>query len=53
MKRSFCDRNIANFKQCILHEPWDFVHESIALRNSVTSYFGDQLEINKDDISKT
>ena len=23
------------------------------LRNSVTSYFGDQLEINKDDISKT
>ena len=24
-----------------------------ALRNSVTSYFGDQLEINKDEISKT
>ena len=129
MKRSFCDRNIANFKQCILHESWDFVYESndlqtafsrfqgvidlhlntnfmkqtftmnyknrfpwitealrkkikcknqlhaiavsshddnimkeykeaekvlhSALRNSVTSYFGDQLEINKDDISKT
>ena len=129
MKRSFCDRNIANFKQCILHESWDFVYESndlqiafsrlqgvidlhlninfmkrtftmnyknrypwitdplrekikcknqlhaiavsshdgnimkeykeakkvlhSALRSSVTSYFGDQLEINKDDISKT
>ena len=132
MKRSFCDRNIANFKQCILHESWDYVYESndlqtafsrfqgvidlhlninfmkrtftmnyknrypwitealrkkikcknqlhaiavsshddnimkeykeakkvlhSALRNSVTSYFGDQLEINKDDnhdISKT
>ena len=129
MKRSFCDRNIANFKQCILHESWDFVYESndlqtafsrfqgvidlhlntnfkkrtftmnyknrypwitealrkkikcknqlhaiavsshddnimkeykeakkvlhSALRNSVTSYFGDQLEINKHDISKT
>ena len=129
MKRSFCDRNIANFKQCILHESWDFVYESndlqtafsrfqgvidlhfntnfkkrtftmnyknrypwitealhkkiksknqlhaiavsshddnimkeykeakkvlhSALRKSVTSYFGDQLEINKHDISKT
>ena len=132
MKISFCDRNIANFKQCILHESWDFVYESndlqtafsrfqgvidlhlntnfikfmkrtftknyknrypwitealcmkikcknqlhaiavfshddnimkeykeakkvlhSALRNSVTSHFGDQLEINKDDISKT
>ena len=129
MKRSFCDRNIANFKQCILHESWDFVYESndlqtafsrlqgvidlhlntnfmkrtftmnyknryswitealrekikcknqlhaiavsshdgnimkeykeakkvlhSALRNSVTSYFDDQLEINKEDISKT
>ena len=24
MKRSFCDRNIAIFKQCVLHESWDF-----------------------------
>ena len=129
MKRSFCDRNIANFKKCILHESWDFVYESndlqtafsrfqgvidlhlntnfmkrtftmnyknrypwitealrkkikcknqlhaiavsshddnimkeykeakkvlhSALSNSVTLYFGYQLEINKDDISKT
>ena len=28
IKRSFCDRNIANFKQCVLHESWDFVYLS-------------------------
>ena len=129
VKRSFCDRNIANFRQCLMSESWDFVYlssdlqsafsrfqgvidlhldtnfkkrtfmmnyknrypwitealrtkiknknrlHSIAissqddnimneykeakkilhstLRNSVISYFGDQLEINKGDLSKT
>ena len=32
MKRSFCDRNIANFKQCILHESWDFVYERMTYK---------------------
>ena len=129
VKRSFCDRNIANFRQCLMSESWDFVYlssdlqsafsrfqgvidlhldtnfkkrtfmmnyknrypwitealrtkiknknrlHSIAissqddnimneykeakkilhstLRNSVISYFGDQLEVNKGDLSKT
>ena len=28
VKRSFCDRNIANFKECLLQESWDFVYLS-------------------------
>ena len=40
MKRIFCDRNIANFKQCILHQSWDFVHESIDLQTAFSTFQG-------------
>ena len=40
MKRSFCDRNIANFKQCILHESWDFVYESNDLQTAFSRLQG-------------
>ena len=40
MKRSFCDRNIANFKQCILHESWDFVYESNDLQTAFSRFQG-------------
>ena len=40
MKRSFCDRNIANLKQCILHESWDFVYESNELQTAFSRFQG-------------
>ena len=44
MKRSFCDRNIANFKQCMLHESWDFVYESNDLQ-TVFSRFQEVIDL--------
>ena len=40
VKRSFCDRNIANFKQCLLHESWDFVYLSSDLQSAFSRFQG-------------
>ena len=32
--------NIANFKQCILHESWDFVYESNDLQSAFSKFQG-------------
>ena len=40
VKRSYCDRNIANFKQCLLHESWDFVYLSSDLQSAFSRFQG-------------
>ena len=38
VKRSFCDRNIANFKKRLLQESWDFVYESSDLHSTFSRF---------------
>ena len=40
VKRSFCDRNIANFKECLLQESWDFVYLSSDLQSAFSRFQG-------------
>ena len=40
MKKSFCDRNIANFKQRIIHESWDFAYKSNDLQTAFSKFQG-------------
>ena len=40
VKRSFCDRNIANFKKRLLQESWDFVYESSDLHSAFSRFQG-------------
>ena len=40
VKRSFCDTNIANFKECLLQESWDFVYLSSDLQSAFSRFQG-------------
>ena len=40
VKRSFCDRNIANFRQCLMSESWDFVYLSSDLQSAFSRFQG-------------
>ena len=40
VKRSFCDRNIANFNECLLRESWDFVYLSSDLHSAFSRFQG-------------
>ena len=39
-KRSFCNKNIANFKRCLTNQSWDFVYESEDLQAAFSRFQG-------------
>ena len=39
-KRSFCTKNIGNFKKCLNNKSWDFVHESKDLQATFSRFQG-------------
>ena len=40
MKRSFCNKNIANFKRCLNNQSWDFVYESEDVQAAFSRFQG-------------
>ena len=40
IKRSFCDRNVLNFKRSLSQESWDYIYSSHDLRNAFTRFQG-------------
>ena len=39
-KRSFCNKNIENFKRCLTNQSWDFVYESEDLQAAFSRFQG-------------
>ena len=37
-KRSFCNKNIENFKRCLINQSWDFVYESVDLQAAFSRF---------------